>query len=246
MKSLALALALFALLAACTAGGGAATSTPTPTPARSPTLPTPAASTPTPAISTSATPATSATVIAAPSGQIAYVIQPGSKASYVAREQLAGKNLPNDAIGTATGVAGAIVVGPGNSIVPGLSRITVDLRGLKSDDDRRDGFIQRNPLQTSQFPLAEFAVKEIIGLASARQGMASFRLVGDMTIHGVTKSQAWDVTVQSGDGQVVGTAATSFKFEDYGMSAPKSFLVLSVEDTVHLKIDLILKPDSKA
>ena len=64
----------------------------------------------------------------------------GSKAEYRVREQLARLNFPNDAIGT-TGLSGSLVIG-GDGSFPAGSKLTVDLRALKSDEDRRDAWLR--------------------------------------------------------------------------------------------------------
>src|SRR5688572_6526761 len=78
----------------------------------------------------------------------------GSKAEYRVREQLARLNFPNDAIGT-TGLSGSLVIG-GDGSFPAGSKLTVDLRALKSDEDRRDAWLRENTLHTDRFPLAQF------------------------------------------------------------------------------------------
>ena len=71
-------------------------------------------------------------------------------------------------------------------------------------------------------------------------GQASFAIVGDLTVHGVTKKTAWDVAATFSPSQVNGSATTTVKFEDFGMKPPKTFLVLSVEDSLTLEIDFVL------
>ena len=79
-------------------------------------------------------------------------IAPGTKASYKVREQLLGFNFPNDAVGTTQAVSGSITIAPDGAVGSG-SKITVDLRTLKSDDERRDNYLRDRTLETSQSPL---------------------------------------------------------------------------------------------
>jgi polyisoprenoid-binding protein YceI len=202
----------------------------------------PAATNPPP---TSAPPAaapttTPPTTAPAPSSDAAHLaIDPASSsASYHAREQLVGRSLPSDAVGTSPGVTGALVLGADGTILADQSTISVDLTKLKSDESRRDNFIQRDTLQTSQFPTATFIPRQVQGLATPlpTSGQATFQLLGDLTVHGVTKPATWQVTAQFADTSVTGNATTSVKLTDFGMTPPKAGPVLSIEDGLTLEL----------
>src|SRR5438067_764111 len=78
---------------------------------------------------------------------IRFVIGPtGNEARYRVREQLMGANLPNDAIGKTSDITGTILAYPDGRIIKDSSKIVVNLKNLKSDKDRRDGFLQRRTL----------------------------------------------------------------------------------------------------
>ena len=114
----------------------------------------------------------------------------GTTARYKVREQLAGISFPSDAVGTTTAVTGVIVVNPDGSLDAKQSRISVDLRELKSDQELRDGYVQKQTLETDRFPTLQFVPTRAEGLPkplpAAMQAQAGFRLIGDMTLHGVT------------------------------------------------------------
>lgn len=75
-------------------------------------------------------------------------IAEGTKARYKVREQLAGISFPSDAVGTTESVTGVIVLNRDGSIDASRSKITVDLRTIKSDQQMRDGYIQSRTLET--------------------------------------------------------------------------------------------------
>lgn len=172
-------------------------------------------------------------------GTIRLVIAEGSEARYRVKEQLANRSLPSEAVGATQAVTGAIVVRPDGTIVRDQSKVVVDLRTLRSDESRRDNYIKQNTLHTNQFPLAEFVPTEARGLPSTlpASGEATFQLVGDMTIHGVTRPVTWDVTARLASDEVTGSAKTSFKFGDFGMTVPRVMVVLSVEDNIWVEVD---------
>ena len=161
-----------------------------------------------------------------------------SKASYRAHEQLVGRTLPSEAVGTTTSVSGSLVFAPDGSIVADQSKISVDLSKLQSDESRRDNFIKGTTLQTSRFPMATFVPREAQGLPSPlpTSGQATFQLVGDLTVHGVTRPVTWQVTAQFGDASVSGAATTTVNISDFGMSPPKAGPVLSIEDGLTLEL----------
>jgi len=165
-------------------------------------------------------------------------IMDGSSASYRVTEQFVGINFPNDAIGTSTTVAGTLVIAPDGSIPPG-SKLTIDLRNLKSDQDQRDGFIKNRTLETDKYPLAEFVPTKITGLPVMipTQGQTGFELTGNMTIHGVTKEVTFQGIATFGrDSTVAGRAKTSFTFATFGLTKPSIGRLMSVDDKIDLEI----------
>ena len=77
----------------------------------------------------------------------------GTTARYKVREQLAGVNFPSDAVGTTQSVAGVVVINPDGSVDAQHSKISIDLRSIKSDQQMRDGFVQNRTLETDKFPI---------------------------------------------------------------------------------------------
>ncbi len=174
-----------------------------------------------------------------------YVVAPeGNEARYFAREQLAGVSFPNDAIGVTKGVSGAIVIDGAGKLVPAQSKIVVDVTQLKSDRDRRDGYVQRRTLETEKYPNVTLVPKEITGLSAPLpdSGRATFQLLGDLTVKGVTRPTNWQVNARFRGDTVSGTASTSFTFADFQMEKPSVSIVLAVQDTLHLQYDFRLVP----
>ncbi len=220
-----------ALLASCAPAPVAAP--PTAAPAQ-PTAP----EAPVPPTETVATPAAVSL-----DGVLRLVVAPeGNEARFRVREQLVSLTLPSDAVGTTSGVSGAIVMQPDGQILAGESRFVVDLTTLHSDSDRRDGYIQRNTLETGTYPEAIFVPTAVTGLPSPlpESGAVAFQLTGDLTVHGATRPVTWDVTAQIEGRTLRGTAATSITFTEFGMTLPRVGPVLSVEDLIVLELDFAL------
>jgi polyisoprenoid-binding protein YceI len=163
----------------------------------------------------------------------------GNEVRYRVREQLAGFDLPNDAVGKTSAVAGAIVFSAKGAVVADSSRITVDVQGLTSDRSRRDGYVRGRLLETQQYPSVILAPTAVTGLAwpLPKSGSRTFQLVGDLTVHGTTHPTTWNVTANFNGDDITGTASTGFTFTEFGLTQPRVPVVLSVEDTIRLELD---------
>jgi polyisoprenoid-binding protein YceI len=226
----AAALGLALALAACS---------PAPAPAAPPVIPVATTAAPDAGASATVAPATSA----APGAYRLDLAPSGNEARYRVREQLARLTFPTDAIGATQSITGSLVINPDGTLVAEQSKFLVDLTTLRSDSSMRDGFISRNTLQSSQFPQAVFVPRTLTGLPTPlpTTGPVTFQLIGDLTVHGVTKSVTWEVTAQAQDGtELTGTATTTFQFGDFGMTPPRAGAVLSVEDKITLELDFHL------
>ena len=216
------------LLAACGGASVAPSATPAPTAVAATATPTAAA--------TSATGVPTVT-----SGT--WTISDTSKATVRVREQLVGVNLPSDAVLVATGATGAFVL-KDDGTFSSDSKITFDLTTLASDQRDRDNFVKMDTLQTRQFPKAEFVPTKTTGLVlpMPASGEFTFKLTGQITIHGKTKDVTFDVvaTRTGNDLTATATAAPTWKFGDFGMSAPSvPFRVVSVVDEIRVVVDLV-------
>lgn len=171
-----------------------------------------------------------------------YVIASGSTADYQAQEQLAQRNVPTTATGTTSGVTGAIVIGTDGKIDSSQSKIVVDLTTLQSDSQMRDGYVQRNILDTAAYPTATFVPTGLEGLSAplSSSGAHTFQLIGNLTVRGVTKPATFSVTATANGNTVTGQGTTTVTFEEFGMTAPKTMMVLSVNDQLTLQVKLNL------
>jgi polyisoprenoid-binding protein YceI len=243
---------LTALLAACApvqTQAPAATSAPVQTQAPAATnapsqTPAPATTgTQAPTVEATAPDSTAPTSGSTGSGTKYVLVSSKSEASFSVREQLANRDLPNDAIGKTNAVSGQVVVNPDGSIDQANSKFVVDATTLQTDSSMRDGYVRRNILQVSQYPQIVFVPTGVSGLPSPlpQSGDVSFKVTGDLTIRDVTKPVTWDVTGTINNDEATGTATTSFTFEDFNLSQPKVPVVLSVVDKITLTVNVALQ-----
>lgn len=193
----------------------------------------------------SSTSASSSATPAASAGSVTYtLVADQSQASYKATEQLAGISSPSAAVGKTSQVSGQIVFDSTGGVVSTSSKITIDLTSLTSDKSQRDNYIKHSTLDTDQYPDAVFVPTSVQGLTwpLPTSGSANATIVGNLTAHGVTKQTTWTGKVTFSGAQVKGTATTTVKFEDFGMSPPHTMLVLSVQDHLTFELDFVFTP----
>jgi len=218
-RSIAVAIGAAILVAAC--GGSATLSDPSPTAT-------------TAAASEAAAPTTNAA---------AWTVTDKSKATIRVREQLVGVGLPSDAVLTATGAKGSFALNADGTFAPG-SKITFDLATLSSDESGRDNFIKRDTLQVSQFPRAEFVPTKTSGLTLPLQtsGTFTFTLTGNMTMHGQTNKEVFDVQGKVVGNTITGTATSTIYMTDFGIQPPNLANIAIAQN----KVDITLTFTAKA
>ncbi len=160
----------------------------------------------------------------------------GSFVGYRVEEELANVGAAT-AVGRTPDVTGSLTLS-GTTIT--AAEMTADLSTLQSDDDRRDGQLQRQALETGTFPTATFTLTEQIDLAAvpADSELISVTATGDLTLHGQTKTVQIPLEARLSGNVVTVTGSLEIVFADYGMEKPTSFLVLSIADRGTMELQL--------
>jgi polyisoprenoid-binding protein YceI len=158
----------------------------------------------------------------------------GSLAGYRVRERLANLDAESDAVGRTSDVTGSITIeSDGTKTTLTASTLTVDTTTIASDEDRRDNRLRSEGLQTDSFPTASFTVTQPVEIpATAMSGTATdVTLVGDLTLHGVTKSVSIPAQAQLVDGTISVAGSVTFPLADYNIVAPNvGGFILSIAD----------------
>jgi len=151
-----------------------------------------------------------------------------SFAGYRVGEELVGIGV-TEAVGRTGGVTGTLELE--GSTLTAVS-IEVDMTSLRSDDDRRDGAMSRQALQTGAFPTAGFVLTEPLDLGSIpAEGVAvSVTAVGDLTLHGVTKSIAMPLEAQLVGERIVVIGSADIVYGDFDIQLPSAPILVGVED----------------
>lgn len=166
------------------------------------------------------------------------IIPEQSEASYVSREKFVERPAPNEAIGRTRDLSGDIQIERAGVLRGRVANLRVDLRTLRSDSSRRDGYVRDNVMTTQQFPFAEFNSTELAGPTVYTEGEdATFRLPGVMKIRNQERPVVWDVTAKLAGSTITGSASTRIKLTDFGVEPPR-LAILTVEDEMRWEVQL--------
>jgi polyisoprenoid-binding protein YceI len=157
-----------------------------------------------------------------------------SLAGYRVRERLATLAAESDAVGRTADVTGTITLeSDGTTTTLTAGTLIVDTTTITSDEDRRDNRLRTEGLQTDTFPTASFTVTEPVEIpASAVEGTATdLILVGDLELHGVTKSVSIPAQAQLVGGTIQVAGSITFPLADFEIEAPNvGGFILSIAD----------------
>lgn len=178
------------------------------------------------------------TQVAAPapsgSGSGYMVVKEESKATYTVNEKFLNRQLPNDAVGSTSAITGEVVVENGE-VKP--SKVTVDLRTLKSDESRRDQRIRTQGLESDKYPFAEFLIEKADAKIPADGSEVTLKLTGTMKIHDTAKPFTFEAKASLKGGTLVIHADQSFDMTEFGITPPSIAGMLTVNPGVKLHVD---------
>jgi polyisoprenoid-binding protein YceI len=163
---------------------------------------------------------------------------------YRVRERLANLPAPSEAVGRSTQVTGTMQVA-GDQVR--AVRVEADLRGLQSDESRRDNAIRGRGLESEQFPTAVFELAEPIRLDRApKSGQeVNGQGKGRLTVHGVTREVTADLQGRW-DGSTIQVAGRMpVRMTDFQIQPPTFGPVLSIEDSLTVEFRLTFVPASR-
>ena len=163
-----------------------------------------------------------------------------SFAGYRVKEELAGTGA-NTAVGRTQNVSGSLTI-DGTTIT--AMQVSVDMTTLQSDDSRRDERLRTDGLQTDQFPTATFTLTKPIEVGSVPKDGQTIQAVavGDLTLHGVTRSVEISIQAQRTGNEIEAIGSVDVALTDYAIEAPTGFLVLSIANTGTIELHLIFQP----
>jgi polyisoprenoid-binding protein YceI len=171
------------------------------------------------------------------------IVPEQTEASYEVQEKFLNRDLPNMALGKTNAVTGELQVSLDGKPSGKVTKITVDLRTLTSDQSRRDSRIRTQWLESDKYPFAEFTSTDVQGIPdSYTEGqVVSFKLTGDMKIRDVTKPVTFDVKGKLAGDTITGSATSKILMKDFGFDPPNVAGMLTVDDGVTVTINFTAK-----
>lgn len=170
-------------------------------------------------------------------GEFNFQSATGTFAGFRVQEQLSGIGS-NTAVGRTGDVTGTMQI-DGTTLT--AADFTIDVTSITTNDSRRNERVQE-ALETDQFPTVTFHLSAPVDLGASPASGAdiSVEATGDLTIHGVTRQVQVPIQARLVGSTVVAVGSFDVSFADYGVSPPKSAIVLSVEDHGILELQLLL------
>ena len=191
---------------------------------------------------------TPAPTLAATGDSVVFTIDASaSTASFTIDEIHFGQ--PNTVVGKTNQLTGQILVNTKDPAQSQIGQIRVDLSTMLTDNDLRNDALQNRIFETSDpaNQYAVFAAKTLTGLPTSTGGHAigdtiAFKVTGDLTVHQVTRSVTFDITVTVKSAtQIEGHAQATVRYKDFNLAIPNVPSVTGVADTVILALDFVAK-----
>jgi polyisoprenoid-binding protein YceI len=182
-------------------------------------------------------------VAAAAPAPVFEIDQSASKAKFIIDEILNGS--PKTVIGETSQVAGQIAADLKDIDAAKVGAIRVNARTLTTDATSRNRMIQNQILQTEQHEFITFTPTQMVGLPeTATVGQAiTFKMIGNLSIKGQERPATFDVVMTpTADNRLEGTAKTTIKYAEWGVSVPKVPSVAGVSDDLGLELNFVAKP----
>ena len=165
----------------------------------------------------------------------------GTFAGYRIDEILSGIEL--EAVGRTGSVSGALEIetADNDQFTVTSVEVAVDMTTLTSDSGIRDNQMKSQALETSQFPVACFVLTEPITLAGVAVDPEQFTIaaMGDVTIHGVTRTEQIELEATTSDGLLFVVGSTQVALADFEISPPTAPAVAGVGETATLEFSLV-------
>lgn len=134
--------------------------------------------------------------------------------------------------GSATGLFNMVkgeVQGNPNSIADtGKVALVIDAASYKTESQSRDKDVKENALEVENFPTPTFQGDGLPEIQKDGDRSAKQRLLGKLTLHGVTKNTVLPLTAHIEQGRFIAAGTYTFGFEQYGVKRPSTRMGLMV------------------
>jgi polyisoprenoid-binding protein YceI len=182
----------------------------------------------------SATPTTSN-----PDAQRFTIVPDKSEATYHAHQKSFVPGIGAGIDGKTSDISGTVFFDPKNPSRSEIAPITVNLKSLDSGIDLRDQRLHNEFLESNKFPTATFKTTRLQGLPTTPYTDGDdldFKIVGNLTLHGVTREVTFDASGKVTGGTLTATAKTNTMLTDFGMTVPDLLNFIKAENKVGIEL----------
>jgi polyisoprenoid-binding protein YceI len=166
-----------------------------------------------------------------------------SVVTFALEEDLRGEHT--DVTGTTSDVVGQIAVNFEDPSASEVGSILINARTFSTDSEFRNRAIRGQILESvnDEFEFIAFGPTSIDGLPMEPSDTYTFTVTGDLTIRTITRSVAFDVTIDASLEELIsGTATAQVLRSDYELTIPSISSVANVTNEVQLTIEFVAEP----
>ncbi len=171
------------------------------------------------------------TEASAPEGFRTFTFVTGSEVRFIVTEELRGS--PKTVVATNTALSGEFIVDEAELTVVDGAVVVIDASAFVTDEDRRDGAIDRFILDVSDHPEITFSIESV----SSSGGVG-----GSLTIRGVVHPVVFDATANQAGDTIAVSGSAVINRTDWDLSIPSVPFVANVSEEVTLEFDFVLEP----
>jgi polyisoprenoid-binding protein YceI len=194
---------------------------------------------------TPSSPNGSATSAASSSVDGTWNVGAGSIAGYRVKEVLLGQSAT--AVGRTNKIWGSLTI-DGSTVTGGT--FTVDMASVVSDQSERNARFDGSIMDVSQYPTATLTVSSPIELGTipGNNTVRHYNTVGELDMHGVTKSVSIPVSAERLGAEIVVLADVSIPFSEWNIANPSigGFVSTANSGTLEVLIHLTQGPGNPA
>ena len=167
-----------------------------------------------------------------------------SEARFIINEELFGQ--PKTVVGTTNALSGELTVDRANPSASVIGPIQIDAGTFVTDNNRRNGAIQRFILQSSRHRFITFNPTALSGLpdAAAIGDEIQFEITGDLTVRDITAPVLFTVTMQIvSESELRGSATTVVARDTFNLTIPQVPSVANVGEEFIVEFDFVARAE---
>jgi polyisoprenoid-binding protein YceI len=152
--------------------------------------------------------------------------------------------IAGDATGAFAVVRGEVQGDPNSIADTGQVTLVIDAASYQSGNASRDQHVKENALEVEKFPTVTFHGDGFATVDKQGERSATVRLVGKLTVHGVTKDIVLPVAVRIDEhGRLMADGAYTLAFEEYDVQRPTNILgLITTGDTARIVFHVVADP----